>query len=107
MTGVRRGDLVVARGRTACATTAAGLTTSCEHGGFWGSVGYDGGAGGEAVRVQHADGTLVQLPADAASDDLLSALLTLSDVMGTRPPRGPRRGRAPGLDRRRRGRRRG
>uniref|UniRef100_UPI000AC1391E zinc-binding dehydrogenase n=1 Tax=Streptomyces puniciscabiei TaxID=164348 RepID=UPI000AC1391E len=45
--------------------------------------GYDGGQG-EAVRVPFADGTLVQLPKDAASDDhLLSALLTLSDVLGT------------------------
>ncbi len=36
------------------------------------------------MRVPFADGTLVQLPKEAASDDhLLSALLTLSDVMGT------------------------
>ncbi len=60
-----------------------GLTTSCEHGGFWGSVGYDGGQG-EAVRVPFADGTLVRLPKEAASEGhLLSALLTLSDVLGT------------------------
>jgi threonine dehydrogenase-like Zn-dependent dehydrogenase len=66
-----------------CDYCTEGLTTSCEHGGFWGAVGYDGGQG-EAVRVPYADGTLVQLPADAASDEhLLSALLTLSDVMGT------------------------
>ena len=36
------------------------------------------------VRVPFADATLVRLPKDAASDDhLLSALLTLSDVLGT------------------------
>lgn len=84
--GVRRGDLVVAPfmwSDGVCDYCTEGLTTSCEHGGFWGAVGYDGGQG-EAVRVPYADGTLVQLPADAASDDhLLTALLTLSDVMGT------------------------
>lgn len=83
---VRRGDLVVAPfmwSDGVCDYCREGLTTSCEHGGFWGSVGYDGGQG-EAVRVPFADGTLVQLPKDAASDDhLLSALLTLSDVLGT------------------------
>ncbi|WP_328497194.1 zinc-dependent alcohol dehydrogenase family protein [Streptomyces sp. NBC_00414] len=83
---VRRGDLVVAPfmwSDGVCDHCREGLTTSCEHGGFWGSVGSDGGQG-EAVRVPYADGTLVALPAEAASDDrLLAALLTLSDVMGT------------------------
>ncbi|MFD6288738.1 zinc-dependent alcohol dehydrogenase family protein [Streptomyces sp. NPDC060205] len=83
---VRRGDLVVAPfmwSDGVCDYCREGLTTSCEHGGFWGSVGSDGGQG-EAVRVPYADGTLVALPAEAASDDrLLAALLTLSDVMGT------------------------
>ncbi|MFJ4834081.1 zinc-dependent alcohol dehydrogenase family protein [Streptomyces sp. NPDC088747] len=86
VTGVRRGDLVVAPfmwSDGVCDYCREGLTTSCEHGGFWGSVGYDGGQG-EAVRVPFADGTLVRLPNEAASDErLLSALLTLSDVMGT------------------------
>ncbi|MFF3309784.1 zinc-dependent alcohol dehydrogenase family protein [Streptomyces sp. NPDC002952] len=86
VTGVRRGDLVVAPfmwSDGVCDHCREGLTTSCEHGGFWGSVGYDGGQG-EAVRVPFADGTLVRLPKEAASDErLLSALLTLSDVMGT------------------------
>ncbi|GGX75626.1 zinc-dependent alcohol dehydrogenase family protein [Streptomyces fructofermentans] len=84
--GVRRGDLVVAPfmwSDGVCDYCREGLTTSCEHGGFWGSVGSDGGQG-EAVRVPFADATLVGLPAEAASDDrLLAALLTLSDVMGT------------------------
>ncbi|MBQ0850029.1 zinc-dependent alcohol dehydrogenase family protein [Streptomyces sp. BH-SS-21] len=83
---VRRGDLVVAPfmwSDGVCDYCREGLTTSCEHGGFWGSVGSDGGQG-EAVRVPYADGTLVALPAEAASDDrLLAALLTLSDVLGT------------------------
>ncbi|MEU6386860.1 zinc-dependent alcohol dehydrogenase family protein [Streptomyces bauhiniae] len=83
---LRRGDLVVAPfmwSDGTCEYCAEGLTTSCVHGGFWGSVGYDGGQG-EAVRVPFADGTLVKLPAEAASDDhLLTGLLTLSDVLGT------------------------
>ncbi|MDT0471992.1 zinc-dependent alcohol dehydrogenase family protein [Streptomyces sp. DSM 41014] len=83
---LRRGDLVVAPfvwSDGSCAYCREGLTTSCTHGGFWGSVGYDGGQG-EAVRVPFADGTLVKLPKEAASDDrLLAALLTLSDVLGT------------------------
>ncbi|MEU9733620.1 zinc-dependent alcohol dehydrogenase family protein [Streptomyces sp. NPDC048002] len=86
VSGVRTGDLVVAPfmwSDGVCDYCREGLTTSCEHGGFWGSVGYDGGQG-EAVRVPFADGTLVRLPKEAASDErLLAALLTLSDVMGT------------------------
>ncbi|NDZ79405.1 zinc-dependent alcohol dehydrogenase family protein [Streptomyces sp. SID10853] len=84
--GFAAGDLVVAPfvwSDGTCEYCADGLTTSCPQGGFWGSVGSDGGQG-EAVRVPFADGTLVRLPADAASDDrLLTALLALSDVMGT------------------------
>lgn len=84
--GFAAGDLVVAPfvwSDGTCEYCADGLTTSCPQGGFWGSVGSDGGQG-EAVRVPFADGTLVKLPADAASDDhLLTALLALSDVMGT------------------------
>ncbi|MGP3981543.1 zinc-dependent alcohol dehydrogenase family protein [Streptomyces sp. KR80] len=86
VTGVTAGDLVVAPfvwSDGVCDYCTEGLPTSCEHGGFWGSVGSDGGQG-EAVRVPYADGTLVKLPAAAASDErLLSALLTLSDVLGT------------------------
>ncbi|MFF6868468.1 zinc-binding dehydrogenase [Streptomyces sp. NPDC012450] len=84
--GFRRGDLVVAPfvwSDGTCAYCAEGLQTSCPRGGFWGSAGSDGGQG-EAVRVPFADGTLVKLPAEAASDDrLLTALLALSDVLGT------------------------
>ncbi|MEU8894034.1 zinc-dependent alcohol dehydrogenase family protein [Streptomyces sp. NPDC048442] len=82
----RTGDLVVAPfvwSDGTCDYCTEGLTTSCPQGGFWGSVGSDGGQG-EAVRVPLADGTLVKLPADAASDDrLLAALASLADVMGT------------------------
>ncbi|MFD6419748.1 zinc-dependent alcohol dehydrogenase family protein [Streptomyces sp. NPDC060194] len=84
--GFAAGDLVVAPfvwSDGTCAYCADGLTTSCVDGGFWGSVGSDGGQG-EAVRVPYADGTLVKLPAEAASDDhLLTGLLALSDVLGT------------------------
>lgn len=84
--GFRAGDLVVAPfvwSDGACDYCAEGLPTSCPAGGFWGSVGSDGGQG-EYVRVPFADGTLVALPNDAAGDDrLLSGLLTLSDVLGT------------------------
>ncbi|MFD7432788.1 zinc-dependent alcohol dehydrogenase family protein [Streptomyces sp. NPDC059818] len=84
--GFAVGDLVVAPfvwSDGTCAYCAEGLTTSCPQGGFWGSVGSDGGQG-EAVRVPFADGTLVKLPSAAASDDrLLTALLALSDVLGT------------------------
>ena len=80
------GDLVVAPfvwSDGVCEFCREGLQTSCPHGGFWGSTGSDGGQG-EAVRVPFADGTLVQLPKDAASDShLLTALLALSDVMAT------------------------
>ncbi|WP_329397690.1 zinc-dependent alcohol dehydrogenase family protein [Streptomyces melanogenes] len=84
--GFLAGDLVVAPfvwSDGNCEYCAEGLQTSCPQGGFWGSVGSDGGQG-EAVRVPFADGTLVKLPAAAASDDhLLTALLALSDVLGT------------------------
>jgi threonine dehydrogenase-like Zn-dependent dehydrogenase len=88
--GLRPGDLVVAPfmwSDGVCAYCADGLTTSCVHGGFWGSIGPEGqsdGGQGEAVRVPYADATLVKLPADALSDDrLLTGLLALSDVLGT------------------------
>ncbi|WP_371500092.1 zinc-dependent alcohol dehydrogenase family protein [Kitasatospora sp. NBC_00374] len=84
--GLRRGDLVVAPfvwSDGTCEFCREGLQTSCPHGGFWGSVGSDGGQG-EAVRVPFADGTLVRLPKDAAGDEkLLPSLLALSDVMAT------------------------
>ncbi|SCL52139.1 zinc-dependent alcohol dehydrogenase family protein [Micromonospora chersina] len=83
---VRVGDLVVAPfvwSDGTCDFCREGLHTSCPDGGFWGSVGSDGGQG-EAVRVPYADGTLVRLPAEAAGDErLLTALLALSDVLAT------------------------
>ncbi|KQV06875.1 zinc-dependent alcohol dehydrogenase family protein [Leifsonia sp. Root112D2] len=69
-----------------CVNCRNGVSTSCLHGGWWGSDdrlgGFADGAQGERVRVPHADGTLVATPTqpDAA---LIPSLLTLADVMGT------------------------
>jgi threonine dehydrogenase-like Zn-dependent dehydrogenase len=81
---VRPGDVVLAPfaySDGTCAFCREGLQTSCEHGGFWGRNGTDGGQG-EAVRVPWADGTLVVLPV-GEDDALMPSLITLSDVMGT------------------------
>ncbi|WP_198545955.1 zinc-binding dehydrogenase [Actinacidiphila yeochonensis] len=84
VSGVKAGDLVVAP-FTYCDNTCdfcrRGLHSSCRHGGRYGFDGVDGGQG-EAVRVPHADGTLVTLPVGVDSA-LLPSLLALSDVMGT------------------------
>jgi threonine dehydrogenase-like Zn-dependent dehydrogenase len=69
-----------------CANCRNGVSTSCLHGGWWGSEQRDGtfadGAQGQFVRVPHADGSLVATPTqpDAA---MVPHLLTLADVMGT------------------------
>lgn len=83
---LKAGDVVVmpfAFSDGACDFCHEGLHTSCVHGGFFGSVEVPG-AQAEAVRVPQADGTLFPLPA-GADDALMPSLLTLSDVMGTRP----------------------
>jgi threonine dehydrogenase-like Zn-dependent dehydrogenase len=64
-----------------CSYCRDGLQTSCPEGGFWGEPGSDGGQG-EAVRVPHADGTLVALP-DDLDEHTVTATLTLTDVMAT------------------------
>jgi hypothetical protein len=84
VSGLRTGDLVVAPfvyADNTCDFCLEGLHTSCRHGGFWATDGVDGGQG-EAVRVQHAQGTLVKLPVGEDSA-LLPSLLTLSDVFCT------------------------
>ncbi|MFB6206424.1 MAG: zinc-dependent alcohol dehydrogenase family protein [Haloglomus sp.] len=66
----------------ACEFCRKGLHTSCVNGGSW--SGEDGGAQGEYVRATHADGTLVRVPDRYADDEaVLSAILPLTDVMGT------------------------
>jgi threonine dehydrogenase-like Zn-dependent dehydrogenase len=65
------GDLVVmpfAYSDGICVFCHEGLHTSCMHGGFFGTGVVDG-AQAEAVRVPHADGTLVVLP--VGKDDAL------------------------------------
>ncbi|MBD5633134.1 MAG: zinc-dependent alcohol dehydrogenase family protein [Candidatus Eremiobacteraeota bacterium] len=83
---VRKGDRVLAPfafSDGTCEFCRAGVQTSCVHGGFWGGAKNDGGQG-EAVRSPFADGTLVKIPAAAANDEgLLTALLPLTDVLGT------------------------
>ncbi|MFE4213773.1 zinc-binding dehydrogenase [Streptomyces sp. NPDC056844] len=84
VTGVKTGDLVVAPftySDNTCDYCVRGLHVSCRSGGRYGFDGVDGGQG-EAVRVPHADGTLVKLPV-AADSALLPSLLALSDVMAT------------------------
>ena len=83
VTGLRRGDLVLAPfvwSDGTCDFCREGLQTSCRHGGLWGGD-LDGGQG-EAVRVPQAPGTLVRLPA-GVDEALLPSLLTLSDVFCT------------------------
>ncbi|MCX4616809.1 MULTISPECIES: alcohol dehydrogenase catalytic domain-containing protein [Streptomyces] len=84
VTGVKRGDMVVAP-FTYCDNTCdycrKGLHSSCRNGGRYGWDGVDGGQG-EAVRVPQATGTLVKLPVGEDSE-LLPSLLSLSDVLGT------------------------
>ena len=84
VSGFTRGDVVVAPfvwADNTCDFCAAGLQTSCRHGGQWGDPGVDGGQG-EAVRVPQAQGTLVKLPG-GEDTALLPSLLTLSDVFCT------------------------
>lgn len=79
-----KGDVVVAPfvySDGTCDFCHEGLPTSCRNGGFWGTPDVDGGQG-EAVRVPHADGTLVKLPVPE-DDALMASLLTLSDVLPT------------------------
>jgi threonine dehydrogenase-like Zn-dependent dehydrogenase len=81
---VNAGDVVVipfAYSDGTCSFCHDGLQTSCLHGGFFGAGAADG-AQAEALRVPHADGTLVVLPV-GRDDALMPSLLTLSDVMGT------------------------
>ncbi|MFI6600214.1 zinc-dependent alcohol dehydrogenase family protein [Nonomuraea sp. NPDC050536] len=84
VSGIRRGDLVVAPfaySDNTCRFCVEGLQTSCPNGGFWARDGVDG-AQGEAVRVPQAQGTLVKLPVGEDSA-LLPGLLSLSDVYPT------------------------
>jgi threonine dehydrogenase-like Zn-dependent dehydrogenase len=85
VTGVARGDLVVAPfiySDMSCPHCQHGSTISCAAGGTFGKGSTDGGQG-EAVRVPLAASTLVPVPGSGHSDAVLRSLLTLSDVMAT------------------------
>jgi threonine dehydrogenase-like Zn-dependent dehydrogenase len=64
-----------------CVFCREGLQSECLHGGRYGFGDVDGGQG-EAVRVPHADGTLVALLVEVDSA-VLPSLVALTDVMGT------------------------
>lgn len=89
VTTLEVGDFVIAPFYvcdSTCENCRNGVSTSCLHGGWWGS--HDGtgssadGGQGERVRAPLADGTLVVVPGQP-TDELIPHLLTLSDVMGT------------------------
>jgi len=80
---VRRGDHVISPftwSDGTCEYCLAGLHTSCVDGGVFGEPSSDGGQG-EAVRVPHADGTLVVVPPALHGAD--AQLLPLTDVLAT------------------------
>ncbi|PJJ65407.1 zinc-dependent alcohol dehydrogenase family protein [Compostimonas suwonensis] len=89
VTAVGVGDFVIAPFYVCdntCVNCRNGVSTSCLHGGWWGSDDADGafadGAQGQLVRVPRANGTLVATPEQPA-EHLIPSLLTLADVMGT------------------------
>ncbi|MCB4208698.1 zinc-dependent alcohol dehydrogenase family protein [Arthrobacter sp. UM1] len=79
VTGVKPGQFVVGGFTTSdntCAVCEAGMSSQCEN-----KTGYDG-CQAEKIRVQNADGTLIGLDREP-DEDLIPALLALSDVMCT------------------------
>jgi threonine dehydrogenase-like Zn-dependent dehydrogenase len=83
--GLAIGDLVVAPfsfSDGTCVHCCAGWQSQCLNGGFFGHNGTDGGQG-DAARVPFADTTLVGVPGNGHSQDVLRSLVSLSDVMCT------------------------
>src|SRR3954465_4718876 len=90
VSAVKPGDFVIAPFYDCdmtCVNCRNGVSTSCLHGGWWGSEDRDGafadGGQGELARVPPADGSLAVVPANRFDESLVPSLLTLSDVMGT------------------------
>ncbi|MEH1769555.1 zinc-dependent alcohol dehydrogenase family protein [Nostoc sp.] len=83
---LKKGDRVLAPfafSDGTCEFCHKGIQPSCLHGGFWGGSTNDGGQA-QAIRSPLADGTLVVIPKDVENDDdLLTAILPLTDVMST------------------------
>lgn len=78
---IRKGDFVLAPATFSCGVCEfclRGLQTSCVDGGYFSEPGHDGGQG-EAVRVPHADGTLIVVPPVLIGSE--SRVLPLTDVM--------------------------
>ena len=65
-----------------CAECKKGMSSACLNGGGWGRDG-TGGCQAEKLRVPLADGSLFPVPEEKRKEELMPALLTLSDVMGT------------------------
>jgi threonine dehydrogenase-like Zn-dependent dehydrogenase len=89
VTTLRPGHFVIAPFNISdgtCANCRRGMPIACDNARFFGEFGPDGHAldGGQAefVRVPLADTTLVSIP-DQPSDELVPALLALTDVMPT------------------------
>jgi threonine dehydrogenase-like Zn-dependent dehydrogenase len=82
---LQKGDFVIAPFKYSdgtCVNCRAGWPTECLNGSGFGNGESDGGQG-EAARVPFADATLVKVPGNEFSDEILASLLTLSDVMCT------------------------
>jgi hypothetical protein len=86
---VAPGDFVIAPFALSdgtCVHCRNGITTSCEHGAYWGTPDEHGllvdGGQGEWARVPLADGSLVATP-EQPDTALVPSLLALSDVMAT------------------------
>jgi threonine dehydrogenase-like Zn-dependent dehydrogenase len=78
---IRRGDMVISPftwSDGTCEYCLSRLQTSCVDGGVFGEPSHDGGQG-EAVRVPHADGTLVVVPPILRGAD--AQLLPLTEVL--------------------------
>lgn len=85
VTDLNVGDFVIAPftySDGTCAACQAGFQSNCEHGSGFGNGESDGGQG-QAVRAPFADATLVKVPGNEFSDDMLASFTALSDVMST------------------------
>ena len=82
VSSIREGDFVIASFAfqdNTCVFCREGVQTSCVRGGFYGST-ETGGLQAEFARIPQADGSLVAVPGIDDRSDLLTSLLTLSDV---------------------------
>jgi threonine dehydrogenase-like Zn-dependent dehydrogenase len=81
---IKQGDFVISLFKyfdNTCTICKKGMTSACLHGGFYNDT--TGGGQGEYIRVPQADGTLIKVPGEDFSNEMMKSLLTLSDVMCT------------------------